>query len=151
VVVALTAGCSGGGSQQSAMPSSGSARNTASNMNGRSGSMPAFYDGQLFTINFAELPPGGESSVLANNKSHNIIYCVSDCSNPNFTPVLNAIQGEGPGFNPLWNEMDITFLTIAPTQFHSDDEVNNALAAHEISLVQSGEVYRCSVIGPGKP
>jgi hypothetical protein len=36
--------------------------------------MPAFYDGQLFTINFKEQPSGGEASLLARNGSINTIY-----------------------------------------------------------------------------
>src|SRR6266436_3150956 len=46
----------------------------ASSMNGSAGTMPAFYDGTLFTINFKELPPGGEASNLARNGSINTIY-----------------------------------------------------------------------------
>src|SRR2546426_8872422 len=37
---------------------------SAQNSNGIGGIMPAYYDDQLFTINFKELPPGGEGSNL---------------------------------------------------------------------------------------
>ena len=45
----------------------------AGSMNGVAGSMPAFYDDALFTINFAELPSGGEAANLARNGSINKI------------------------------------------------------------------------------
>src|SRR5690348_18058741 len=36
----------------------------AGSMNGVAGSMPAYYDGTLFTINFMELASGGEAANL---------------------------------------------------------------------------------------
>ena len=126
---------------------------SAANMNGRAGSMPAFYDGKLFTINFKELPPSGEQSVLQQNKSINIIY-MDEAGLPGgqpFIAVINAIQGEGPGFNPLWREVKITFNPgVTPHQFTSDSDVTAAAAAHQITLTPTNEVYRCAVIGPGK-
>src|SRR6266851_2943650 len=106
--ISLVAGCAGGGSQQSTIPTgvagtapmSGTARVPADNTTGRAGAMPAYYDGQLFTINFMELSSTAEQEVLKNNKSINIIYCVVDCQNSPFVAVINAIQGQGPGFNP---------------------------------------------------
>jgi hypothetical protein len=46
----------------------------AGNTNGSAGDMPAYYDGQLFTINFKQEPSGGEASTLAHNGSINTIY-----------------------------------------------------------------------------
>ena len=115
--------------------------------NGSSTDMPAYYDGELFTINFKELPPGGENAVRDHNKSINTIY-MSDQAVAlgfDFISVLDAIQGDG--FNPLWQEVQITFVTISPTQFFSDTEVLAAFAAGEIDLTATGEVYRCSVVG----
>ena len=43
------------------------------NPNGIGGAEPAYYDGELFTINLKELPPGGEAAALAHNRSFNII------------------------------------------------------------------------------
>jgi hypothetical protein len=54
----------------------------AGSLNGSAGQMPAYYDGQLFTINFTELPPGGEATVLAQNKSINTIYRLFAGSSP---------------------------------------------------------------------
>ncbi len=75
--------------------------------NGAAGQMPAFYDGELFTINLKELSDTASDSVVFNE-----------------------------GFTPH--------------QFFSDDEVLAAAAGAnpEITLVDTGEVYRCSVVGP---
>src|SRR2546428_2424154 len=44
--------------------------------NGRGGVMPAYYDAQLFTINFKEEPGGAEQALLAHNGSiHTISLC----------------------------------------------------------------------------
>ena len=119
--------------------------------NGIAGSMPAFYDGLQHTINFKPQPDQGTLSLLAHNKSINIIY-MSDTPLPGgqmFTAVIDTLPapGEGPGFNPLWQEEQIVFNTIAPQQFTSDNAILAAAAAGQISLVPTGEVYRCSVVG----
>jgi hypothetical protein len=123
------------------------ARALAASSNGSAGEMPAFYDGQLFTINFKEQPSGGEASLLAHNRSINTIYMSdqAEAAGVMFTSVLDAIQGDG--FNPLWQEVQIRFLTIPPRQFFSDTEILAAAAAGEIALVPTTEVYRCSVVG----
>ena len=123
---------------------------TAGSMNGRAGTMPSFYDGRLFTINFKELPPDGEAAVLAQNKSINTIYMCDACEGAlpggqSFVSVLDAIQGDG--FNPLWLEVQIVFNT-APQQFTADDEILEAADAGQITLMPTTEVYRCSVLGP---
>jgi len=123
----------------------------AASMNGSGGDMPAFYDGELFTINFKELPSGGEAAVLAQNKSINVIYMCDACEEAlpggaSFVSVIDAIQGDG--FNPLWQEVQITFNEgFAPRQLTSDGEVAEAADAGEITLTPTDEVYRCSVVG----
>ena len=121
----------------------------AASLNGSAGEMPAYYDDQLFTINFFELPPGGEVANDQHNTSINIIY-MSDAGLPGgepFISVIDAIQTDG--FNPLWFEVQIVFApNVMPRQLFSDDEIMDAERAGEISLVGTGEVYRCSVIGP---
>jgi hypothetical protein len=116
--------------------------------NGVAGSMPAYYDAQLFTINFKELPPGGEEANLAHNGSINTIYMSDGCM-PNgqmFVSVLDAIQGDG--FNPLWHETQVVFNKSAPCQqFTSDNAILAAAAANTITLQPTNELYRCAVIG----
>jgi hypothetical protein len=119
----------------------------AASPNGSAGDMPAYYDGHLFTINFKEQPSGGEASLLAHNGSINTIYMSdqAEAAGVMFTSVLDAIQGDG--FNPLWQEVQIEFLTIPPQHFFSDTEILAAAAAGQIALVPTTEVYRCSVVG----
>ncbi len=121
----------------------------AASDNGSAGDMPAFYDGELFTINFTELPPGGEQANIQRNVSINTIY-MSDPGLPGgqpFVSVLDAIQGDG--FNPLWEEVQIAFTAgHTPRQLLSDNDVLAAAAAGEITLTVTGELYRCSVVGP---
>ncbi len=115
--------------------------------NGSAGDMPAYYDGQLFTINFKQQPSGGEASLLTHNGSINTIYMSDQAETAGvmFTSVLDAIQGDG--FNPLWQEVQIVFKTIPPQQFFSDNQILAAAAAGQITLVPTTEVYRCSVVG----
>src|SRR5437867_5282932 len=122
---------------------------SATSPNGSSGEMPAFYDGNLFTINL-KLEPDSQT-LIAQNKSINTIYMCDQCEQAGvmFTSVLDAIQGDG--FNPLWREVQISFNAgHAPRQLFSDNEVADAAAAGEITLAPTDEVYRCSVIGPNK-
>lgn len=110
--------------------------------------MPAYYDGKLFTINFTELPHGGETATELHNKSKNTIYRCDSCTF-GFISVLDAIQGDG--FNPLWEEVQISFKDgVAPHQFFSDNEVINAYANNQIDLTDTEEMYICAVLGPKK-
>lgn len=121
---------------------------SAGSVKGAGGEMPAFYDGQLFTINSVEVSDVAADHVGA-NPSHNEIFVTNDLDEEqDFIPVLDAIQGDG--FNPLWEQILIVFNPgVAPHQFKSDDEVHGAAsgARPEITLVDTGEVYRCSVVG----
>lgn len=130
----------------------------AGTMNGKFSQIPAFYDGDVnvepFTITFQELPSGGEASVLAHNVSVNNIYQsdqAEECGTP-VTSVIDAIPGpgEGPGFNPLWREIQITYLggCSSVVQFFSDEEILAAVGV-TITLTPTTEVYTCSVVGPG--
>jgi len=122
----------------------------AGSPNGSAGDMPAFYDGQQFTINFKELASNAEVSQIAHNQSINTIY-MSDPGLPGgqpFISVLDAIQGDG--FNPLWQEVQIMFNPgFTPIQLTSDTDVLAAAMSGEITLIPTTEVYRCSVVGPG--
>ena len=123
----------------------------ASSPNGVAGAMPAYYDGRLFLINFKELSPTAERTVLAGNQSVNTIF-MSEESLPGgapFVAVLDAIQGDG--FNPLWLEVQITFHAgFTPRQLTRDDDILEAATSGEIALSSEAEVYRCSVVGSKK-
>lgn len=120
----------------------------AGSSNGSAGQTPAYYDSQLFTINLMMLSSNASISQLQHNGSINIIY-ESDGGLPDnqpFIPVLNAIQTDG--FNPIWQEVQIVFNSgFTPHQFGSDDQINAAAAAGEITLIPTNDVYRCSVVG----
>src|SRR5207237_4756027 len=63
---------------------------SSGNPNGRAGTMPAFYDGQLFTINFKEEPRAAEQALLAHNGSINTIY-MSDPGLPGGAPFESVL------------------------------------------------------------
>ena len=115
--------------------------------NGAAGDMPAYYDGELFTVNVLEVP--ASDPLLEHNSSLNVIYASNDLDEEQeFDPVIDAIQGDG--FNPLWLQVFIVFNDgFTPHQFFSDDEIEAAAsgANPEITLVPTDEVYRCSVVG----
>jgi hypothetical protein len=115
--------------------------------NGAAGQMPAFYDCDLFTVNMKEMPEGASDALLATNPSVNTIYATNDLDEEqDFFPVIDAIQGDG--FNPLWQQFLIHFNQgNTPHQFCSDEEVEEAADAGEITLEETDEVYRCSVVG----
>src|SRR5262245_49049654 len=114
---------------------------------GVSGSMPAYYDHQLLTINLFQLTTA-QATLLSKNSQQNTIY-MSDDGLPGgqpFIAVIDAILADG--FNPLWAEVQIKFTTgNTPTQLFSDDEIAKASAAGIITLTPTNEMYRCSVIG----
>ncbi len=125
------------------------AQSMAANMNGKAGQMPAFYDGELFTVNMMEVP--ASDPLILHNPSINKIYASNDLDEEqDFIPVINAIQGEE--FNPLWLQILIVFNEgFTPHQFFSEEEIEAAAAGAnpEITLDVTDEVYRCSVVGPG--
>jgi hypothetical protein len=118
-------------------------------VNGAAGQMPAFYEGELFTVNMKELSENASASIIAKNQSLNEIFASNDLDDEqDFIPVIDAIQGEG--FNPLWHQILIVFNEgFTPHQFVSEEEVEAAAAGPnpEITLVETDEVYRCSVVG----
>ena len=109
--------------------------------------MPAYYDATLFTVNMKEMPGNATQALIAHNGSINEIYVSDDLDDPQtFIPVIDAIQGDG--FNPLWVQFLIVFTSgHTPHQLFSDTEVDAAVASGEITLTNTGEVYRCAVVG----
>ena len=118
---------------------------------GAAGQMPAFHDGEMVTVNMKEMPDPTEDvgGPLTDRPNANTIYASNDLDDPqDFLPVIDAIQGES--FNPLWNQVLIVFNEgFTPHQFTSEAEVLAAAAGPdpEITLVQTFEVYRCSIVG----
>lgn len=119
----------------------------AGSLSGVAGSMPAYYDHELFTINFKQLSVA-EATLLAKNSQQNVIY-QSDLGLPGGLPFISVIDAiPADGMNPLWAEVQITFTSgHTPRQLFSDDEIAAALASGEITLAPTNEMYRCSVIG----
>jgi hypothetical protein len=111
--------------------------------NGAAGQMPAFFNGAEFIVNMFEVP--ASDPLLAHSPVLNKIWASNDLDEPQiFEPVINAIQGSG--FNPLWRQILIVFNN-TPKQFKSEAEILAAAASHEITLVRTDEVYRCSSVG----
>jgi len=125
------------------------AAKSESSVNGAAGQMPAYYDGDLVTVNMKEMPDGASASLIGQNSSINKIYASNDLDDEQeFIPVIDAIQGDG--FNPLWQQILIVFNPgFSPHQFTDDEAVEAAAAGPkpEITLVVTDEVYRCSVVG----
>ncbi|MFI5157883.1 MAG: hypothetical protein ACHQF4_03410 [Sphingobacteriales bacterium] len=118
--------------------------NLNSNPNGSGGIILVYYDGNLFQMNSKLFTDQPASSLLAHNKSINILY-----ESNGFVTVTNAIQGGGPGYNALWQEVDIVFNTgFTPHQFLSDNDILPAAAGPnpEITLVPTTEIYRCAIV-----
>src|SRR6266571_2423481 len=122
----------------------------AESTKGSASAIPAYYDGNLFTIQFVEFSPAAEKSLLQHNQSLNFIYQM-DPGLPGGQPFISVIDAvPADGFNPVWEEVQITFTAgNAPRQLFSDDEIEAAFDAGEITLTFTGEVYWCPVVGPG--
>jgi len=116
--------------------------------NGISSVIPAYYDGNLLNILFVEFSPAAERTLLQHNRSLNFIY-QSDAGLPGGQPFISVIDAvPGDGFNPIWEEVQITFTPgHTPRQLFSDDEIADAFASGEIDLQGTGEVYWCPVVG----
>jgi hypothetical protein len=119
--------------------------------NGVASARPVYYDGNFVTVNMVQLSDKAAAQLIANNTSTNVIYAYNDLDEPqDFNSVIDAIPTDG--FNPLWLQKLIVFNAgFTSHQFFSDDEVLAAASGPnpEITLVNTGEIYRCSVIAAG--
>jgi hypothetical protein len=115
---------------------------SAQSPNGAAGQMSAWYDCEMFTINFAAVKLDPSHSQV------NIIYF-----QPNSFPVLDQITGgEVPtapknGFNPLWLKKVVVLPAGSTLAFCRDDDIKTAFDNGEIGLINTGQVFRCSVVG----
>ena len=147
-VIPFTAPSSGvaalstGSSAQPAPPAA-----TQGNPNGAAGEIPAFFNGQSVTINVVQLSDNAAASILANNPRLQAIFVTNDLDQPQtFAPVLSAVPGQN--FNALWDQVLIQFNPgVTPHQFTSEADILAAAKAGQITLINTGEVYRDSVVG----
>ena len=150
--IILLAGCNKSGVAPAATSSKANmnlnAKTNLSSTNGSAGITNVYYDGQLFMMNINPFNDQPASSLLANNKSINILY-----ESNGFITVTNAIQGGGPGYNALWQEVDIVFNYGTPYQFTSDNDILPAASGPnpQITLVPTTKVYRCAIVQHTKP
>jgi hypothetical protein len=152
VLSVVAVACRSSGDSAMTAPSTSdrlSATTSQRSLNGAAGQMPAYYDGDLVTVNMKQMPDVASASLIAKNASINKIYASNDLDDEqDFIPVIDAIQGDG--FNPLWQQVLIVFNPgFTPHQFTNDEAVEAAAAGSnpEITLVVTDEVYRCSVVG----
>jgi len=122
----------------------------AGNSRGSGRTIPAYYDHNLFNIQFVEFSAAAEKALLQHNTALNFIY-QSDPGLPGGQPFISVIDAvPGDGFNPIWEEVQVTFTEgHTPRQLFSDDEIETAFDSGEIDLEFTGEVYWCPVVGPG--
>ena len=123
---------------------------TKGNVNGAAGEIPALFNGKSVTINVKQLSDSAAASILANNPRLQTIFVTNDLDEPQaFAPVLSAVPGQG--FNALWDQVLIKFNPgVTPHQFTSEADILAAAQAGQITLINTGEVYRDSVVGGGK-
>ena len=141
VTLVLAAGCAGGGSRQSVVPGTAQMNRALTSLvtttcTAKSPAVPAFFNDQCVSILLRPVPSG--ATLLAHNPNVNLIYEATG-----FIPVINEVQG--PGFNPLWQVVDITFNPgVTPQQFTSEADI---LAATGITLMRTNTVLSIPVVG----
>ena len=120
---------------------------TTKDSEGAATQIPAFFNGQSVTINVVQLSDNAAASLLANNQNLQTIFVTNDLDQPQtFAPVLSAVPGQN--FNALWDQVLIQFNPgVTPHQFTSEADILAAAKAGQITLVNTGEVYRDSVVG----
>ncbi len=116
------------------------------NTKGAAGQIPALFNGQSVTINVKQLSDSAAASILANNPRLQTIFVTNDLDQPQaFAPVLSAVPGQN--FNALWDQVLIQFNPgVTPHQFTSEADILAAAKAGQITLINTGEVYRDSVV-----
>jgi hypothetical protein len=120
---------------------------TTKDSEGAATQIPALFNGQSVTINVVQLSDKAAASILANNPRLQTIFVTNDLDEPQtFAPVLSAVPGQN--FNALWDQVLIQFNQgVTPHQFTSEADILAAAKAGQITLFDTGEVYRDSVVG----
>jgi hypothetical protein len=134
--------------RSSAQPALPLATQAATNKDseGAATQIPALFNGQTVTINVLQLSDKAAASILANNPRLQTIFVTNDLDEPQtFAPVLSAVPGQN--FNGLWDQVHIQFNAgVTPHQFTSEADILAAAKAGQITLINTGEVYRDSVV-----
>ena len=119
---------------------------TTKDSEGAATQIPAFFNGQSVTINVLQKSDQSAASLLANNQKLQAIFVTNDLDRPQtFAPVLSAVPGQN--FNGNWDQILIKFNAgVTPHQFTSEADILAAAKAGQITLVNTGEVYRVSVV-----
>jgi hypothetical protein len=106
----------------------------------------AYFDGELYTINLMELSEKASASIIAHNRSVNEIYAYADLDDEQpFLPIIDAVPGSD--MNPMWRQVLISFNAgFTPRQLTSEEELDAAIDAGEVTETETDEIYRCSVI-----
>jgi hypothetical protein len=127
-------------------PSSAAAAVSTKDSEGAATQIPAFFNGQSITINVLQKSNQSAASLIANNQKLQTIFVTNDLDQPQtFAPVLSAVPGQN--FNGNWLQVEIKFNPgVTPHQFTSEAEIQAAVQAGQITLVNTGEVYRDSVV-----
>ena len=139
------AGLSNVSSAQPALPLATQV-NTPKDSEGAATQIPAFFNGQSVIINVLQLADNAAASILAHNPRLQVIFVTNDLDDPQtFAPVLSAVPGQN--FNGNWDQILIKFNAgVTPHQFTSEADILAAAKAGQITLVNTGEVYRDSVV-----
>jgi hypothetical protein len=119
---------------------------TTKDSEGAATQIPAFFNGQSVIINVVQLADKAAAAILASNPRLQTIFVTNDLDQPQtFAPVLSAVPGQN--FNGLWDQVLITFNAgVTPHQFTSEADILAAAMAGQITLTNTGEIYRDSVV-----
>ena len=111
---------------------------------GSAGSIPAYHNHNLCTIQFIEFAPASGARARHPKRSHNYVY-QSWAALPGGEPILPVIDAlPSDRLDRVWERVEVTFTTgHPPRQFFSDSQLAAAFAAGEISLKFTGEIFWC--------
>lgn len=107
-------------------------------------STAAYFDERLIRVLLSSLSQNEISYVIGKHVAVGYIYTYSDPHMPaQFVPVVADVD-----INPIWREETITFNPgFDPHQFLSYAELDAAIHAGEVTLVESENFYRYQVTG----
>jgi hypothetical protein len=106
--------------------------------------MDVYHDGDIYTVNMYELSEKAAESIIEHGNADEI-YTTCDLDEEcDLLPIIDSVPGDG--YNPLWQEIEIEF-NVTPYQLTSEEEIDAAVEAGDITLIETDEVYRCAVIG----